>query len=346
MTTYEYLSELFKVHSLLKDDETLSRLIAVSSDCFDMGDVAVKDLLVQHSSTVDGRVNAKLTGLSASIRELQLGDTILKLNSLHASLEAQLSSVQEPTRETVILLIGLLRQVINTYESFIMSPSVGTVYACMLAIRGLNQAHADLIKTLTEFHHFVLPKLEFEGNSELSICFSWTSDYRQFIAKLSSIDKLYSELCALVNVSTSEFPLRVIRVEYGSLWLRLFCESKVTALLTSLIASAVSYMHRNFTNEGKIEAIPKKVSAVEEVLELTEKVKAAGIDTKEINENVQKSAVIISQELNTLLMHEPNVTINGKGYSVGQDVEDKFLKQSFGLYLTADDEEGEQADEG
>src|SRR6266478_6015777 len=101
----------------------------------------------------------------------------------------------------------------------------------------------------------------------------------------------------------------------------MFGESKVIGLLTSLIQSGASYMHRNFTNEGKIEAIPKKVSAVEEVLKLTEKLSANGIDTKAIQENIQKSAVIISQELNTLLAREPNVTINGESYSVGQDLD-------------------------
>lgn len=178
----------------------------------------------------------------------------------------------------------------------------------------------------------------FEGNSELSISFSWTRDYQQLIAKLISISNLYSEVCTLLNISTSEYPMKVIRAEYGSLWLRLFGESKVITLLTTMIESGVSYLHRTFTNEGKVEAIPKKVSAVEEILQLSVKLEEAGIDTVAMKENIQKSAVIISRELNTLLLREPNVTINGKTYSVSQEGDDKFLKEKLGLYLTAGDD--------
>jgi hypothetical protein len=338
MNTYEYLFGLFGAHSLLKNDETLSKLVTASSECYDIGDIAIKEFFKYQAHVVEGRVSEKLESLSKAIRGFQLGDTILKLNGLHAQLETYASSLGAPTSETVRPLLHLLREVISAYEIFIMNPSLGTVHNCMISVRELDREHADVVKILNQLTNLAFPELAFEGNSELSISFSWTRDYQQLIAKLISISNLYSEVCTLLNISTSEYPLKVIRAEYGSLWLRLFGESKVITLLTTMIESGVSYLHRNFTNEGKVEAIPKKVSAVEEILQLSAKLEEAGIDTVAMKENIQKSAVIISRELNTLLLREPNVTINGKTYSVGQEGDDKFLKEKLGLYLTAGDD--------
>jgi hypothetical protein len=136
--------------------------------------------------------------------------------------------------------------------------------------------------------------------SEVSIFLSATSSFHQVLVKLKAIDEIYSELSQLLEVSTSEHPLRAIRVESGSLWLKLIGESRVIGLLISLIERSVSYMYRNFTDEGKLVSLPRQVDAAEAVLRLREKLEAASVDTSAMKENLEKSGVIISQRLNEL----------------------------------------------
>jgi hypothetical protein len=68
-------------------------------------------------------------------------------------------------------------------------------------------------------------------------------------------------------------------MEVGSLWLKIFGESKVIALLTRLIETGAGYLYRRFTTEGKIASIPRQVESVEAILRLTETLQEMGIDT-------------------------------------------------------------------
>lgn len=172
-----------------------------------------------------------------------------------------------------------------------------------------------------------------EGYAALSLLLSFEPNFKNLVIKLTAVDHLYNELCNLLEVSSAEYPLRVGRMEVGSLWLKIFGESKVVALLTQLIEDGVGYLHRRFTNEGQIASIPRQVESIEEVLKLTQNLQAMGIDTAQVNENLQKSAVIISSKLNDLLLGSYSVKVNDRDFSVGDAATEKYLTESRRLLL-------------
>lgn len=88
-----------------------------------------------------------------------------------------------------------------------------------------------------------------------------------------------------------------------------------------------------FTNEGQIASIPRQVESIEEVLKLTQNLQAMGIDTAQVNENLQKSAVIISSKLNDLLLGSYSVKVNDRDFSVGDAATEKYLTESRRLLL-------------
>lgn len=172
-----------------------------------------------------------------------------------------------------------------------------------------------------------------QDNKVATFFFQSTTEYEEFLNKLLALDRLYSELCLLANVSRSQYPLQVIKLESGSLWIKLFGESKVITLLTSLVESAARYFYRNFTDEGKITSIPRNVESIESVLALSKKLEAEGIDVTAIKDNVQKAAVTMSAQLNKLLLKEPSVEVNGKKHSVAEAMQDNYLLEGQRLLL-------------
>lgn len=58
-----------------------------------------------------------------------------------------------------------------------------------------------------------------------------------------------------------------------------------------------------------------------------------GIDTAQVNENLQKSAVIISSKLNDLLLGSYSVKVNDRDFSVGDAATEKYLTESRRLLL-------------
>lgn len=120
MTTYEYFSQLIKTYQLLKTDISLATLISISTEIFDVGDIAVQELLHAQSAIdsnqVKYRIDEKLGKVISAIRELPLGDTILQLNRLHSQLSSYVDSLSEPVRGIAAPFATMPRDVITKYE--------------------------------------------------------------------------------------------------------------------------------------------------------------------------------------------------------------------------------------
>ncbi|WP_350604199.1 hypothetical protein [Pseudoalteromonas sp. SMN1298-MNA-CIBAN-0114] len=179
--------------------------------------------------------------------------------------------------------------------------------------------------------------IEDNNGSELSIVLSSTFTLSEFILKLQSIEKIYNELCMLSNVSSDDFPIEILKIESGSLWAKVFGDSKVIALMTSLIESGVSFVYRNYTVEGKISSIPKKVETIESILKLKSKLKKEGVDVTELTEHLNKSSIIIAKELNKLISGQAEVIINEKKLSIGDEMQKNLIESNENLKIGLDD---------
>jgi len=110
---------------------------------------------------------------------------------------------------------------------------------------------------------------DLEDGRELSIVLSSSMTLSQFILKLKALESIYQELCMLSGISIAEFPIQILKIESGSLWAKVFGHSKIIALMTNLIESGTSFVYRNYTTEGKLNSIPRKVETIESVLKLS-----------------------------------------------------------------------------
>jgi hypothetical protein len=106
---------------------------------------------------------------------------------------------------------------------------------------------------------------------------------------------------------------------------KIFGESKVIDFIINMMDRTINYIHRNYTLEGKIESFPRKVEKIESVLKLKKELEESGIDTSTMNDQLNKSSVIIAQQLTDLLEYQPIVKINKKLYSVGDEYTKKLL---------------------
>lgn len=194
-------------------------------------------------------------------------------------------------------------------------------------------------RILAMLRQFVEDNLEMPAEmptsrSGLSLLLSLDTNYDLFLEKLHALRVIYDELCSLFGVSAKEIPLEIGKVESGSLWIKLFGESRVIAAMVSLIESTVLFFHRNFTTEGQIMTVPKRIESVVSLLELEQKLKEAGLETAELKEYIHKSSVLIGRSLTQLLAGEAKVEVNGNEYSLGSDLERVYMAQAQTLFLS------------
>jgi len=214
------------------------------------------------------------------------------------------------------------------YETFIENYT----YSSTLRLMFYAKEFKETILNFNNFTKFISNSLQTEHDfdsdkslSSLSLFIDSDYTFKEFISKLESIQNLYSELCFVFDISEVDFPLRIIKVESGSLWVKLFGETKVIETIISLIQDAKEYGYRKITKEGKIETEKENLKAIESALEIRKKMQDANINVEEFDEKIKKSSIIIMNNLNTLLSGGNTIKLNGELIK-SDDTSQKLLK--------------------
>ena len=181
--------------------------------------------------------------------------------------------------------------------------------------------------------HSSKPIIKQDGEEELLLSLPYVENYDEIISKLINLDKLYSELCLLNNISVSEYPIKVIKIETGSLLIYIIGNAIIVGFIIWILKEVTKFIYRNYTNEGKISAIPRQLESVDAILQFTNKLEEHGIDTTKNKEQLQLVTARITDNLNQLVLDQPKVSINGQVFSVGDELEQKYLKESEQLLI-------------
>ncbi len=237
----------------------------------------------------------------------------------------------EKSKETQELRsLDLLKKEIELFEEVYQNvlqdytdDSILSLIESSISLKKLINVSAEAIRSvILNLHN---EYIDYEGLGELSLFFESNYLYRDFISKAVALQKIYSELCSLLSVSESDFPLRISKIESGSLWIKVFGETKIIEFFLSLIKDTCAYFYRNYTTEGKIEALPRKIETLESVFNLEQKLKGAGIDTKDLQDVIQRSAFTLGENLNDLIGGEAIIDINGDCFLIEHSKQQRSL---------------------
>jgi len=150
--------------------------------------------------------------------------------------------------------------------------------------------------------------------------------------RLNSLQVVYTETCLLFGVAETEFPLTVSKVESGSLWSRVFGESKVIDFIIWFIKAGIRYLHRTYTVEGKLAKIPVDIQMLDQQFDLYRKLKELLSEERysalvaEHGGILAKSCVLISKHTQTLLEREAKLRVDSEVFQLEYASHEKFLK--------------------
>lgn len=223
--------------------------------------------------------------------------------------------------ELIANLNANVEQFAVVYDEFISKQSSRNALPLVMAARSLEtqiRVFFDSLKILEE----LIGTYDIPGSTEDSLAILLPSNISLtgFANRLLALQSMYSELCMLLSVSESDYPLRISKIESGSLWAKVFGESRTVAMIASFLEQAALWMYRTYTTEGKLASIPRKVEAIDAVLGLTQRLNAAGIDTSTMKEHIEKSAVALSKNLDTILDGQPSLTVNDQTISLASEL--------------------------
>jgi len=200
----------------------------------------------------------------------------------------------------------------QTYNAYVLNTGNAPILALELLKAG-SDAYASIMSFAESIPILTTPLLYLpppESNkANLTLYFENESDLRRLASKLEAVEVLYSELAVLLDVDTTAHPLRVLKVETGSLLLTIAGSSVVLALVSVLIKRTAIFIHSNYTQEGKIS---RNVSLISANLQLTAELEKHGIDVSNNRDLLQKASILTAESIITLIGESPAIEVDSE----------------------------------
>lgn len=250
---------------------------------------------------------ANLSKITSKINNRHFFRAIEHLQHSIKSLQSEWSTDSEPFDR----LCHETDEFASLYDKYLAFQSGQNAYPLLFLALRLKTSLTVFLELLATLRDSVESQDE-QSNSESQffLVLPERLNLKSFADRLLALQSMYSELCALFDVSEVDHPLRIGNVESGSLWAVLFGNTKIIETMTSFISSGASWAYRNYTVEGKINSLPRKVEAIDAILGLSNRLEASGFDASQMKPNIEKAAINLSKDLTALIEGQRSITIN------------------------------------
>ncbi|BCD84757.1 hypothetical protein PSm6_11640 [Pseudomonas solani] len=323
MLSFKLRSELDYLREALVDVSEFTKWVDNISRLFDgLDDVLIK--LFGVSQTKMPEAVSELRQFSNPIATVVKGINPRKVFNLIEGLLTAIEKTYEFEFEDVGLVRDLERELnafSGLYEAYIDSYGIDAAVR-LISAAGRLLLSIKVIVGAVELSHRNLEESSprIVGSSELSLYLSDVQGLHDFAGKLMALNNLYEALGRLLNVDVAERPISIQKIESGSLWSKVFGDSKIIGLMIDLLRGSASYMYREYTREGKVSSVPAKLDSMNAVLEFSKRLQDLGVDTDEIHEELRRATVGIAKNLNVLIESQSEIRVNGEPQSLALEV--------------------------
>lgn len=337
MTTIELIKELEEFVVLLSDDNDFNKFLFEVTDfnltLFRHIDEVMTLMYSKELSQVVGFLKEDFQTFTRRVKNNNIGKIFLDISSLITRIE-NLELIKNDEEKKSSILVESLQLLQKDFETYIKNYSASSLISLVFSARNYLFVRITTIERYKQIIYSLKSKVEpSENEQKLSIYFYSTNKYQDLQIKLNNLEELYSRLCLSFNVSAAEYPLRLVKVETGSLWIYVIGHTAVISAIIWFLTAVVKFIYRNYTIEGKISAIPRQLESADAILQFTKQLEEHGIDTKVNKEQLQLVTAQITDNLNKLVLDQPKISINGEVLSVGDESEQKFLNESEKLLI-------------
>jgi len=136
--------------------------------------------------------------------------------------------------------------------------------------------------------------------------------FEEFVLCLSSLQKIYSELCHIVRYKNNTEPLKIVRIESGSLLTKVYGDKNALEATALLLEKTVMLCFTKFTRSGKSQTKSELKKKIQEDLNLGDELSKLGFNLTSTDDKVVKAFQVILDEALRLASAAPKYKINGK----------------------------------
>lgn len=150
-------------------------------------------------------------------------------------------------------------------------------------------------------------------------------DVKEFYEILGNIDDAYGTIGMIVTKNNT--PLKIKKIESGSLMAEIFGNEIVIAMSIYLLKKIIDIVYNKYSDFGKIDLIGKEIKSIAESAETLKKLDELGIKVNKNNKKMIGECLATAiYKLHKVVVKSPKIKINGELFSVNDA--QKYLEYS------------------
>jgi hypothetical protein len=146
------------------------------------------------------------------------------------------------------------------------------------------------------------------------------------VGKVEALLRVYRGIAGILGVTVESGSPRLRRLESGSTRISLVDLAPILKTVERFLGDFIGFVYRNFTHEGKLSTIPQKRALVESMFEAREVAAASGLNTPDADDALAHMYTSLVKSADALVSGEPQITINGTNYGIGETYRERFIE--------------------
>lgn len=291
-----------------------------------------------NSNTIfQSKINTRFNSLYSEFRKCNTEIDFFKLGSLSSEIISNIKKIDLICNINIINRfidqLNLLPGIIHSYLCYNYNGM--SEYECIKLIvskikdfqNSINEirSNADLINFISEKTQNNISYTDDQDLGNLELYFQREEiSFKGNLSIMSTINELYEDLCNIFNVSLTEYELKILKIESGTLFLNLEGHEQIIELIKTVLPFLGGYYLNKFTKQGKLETDLKNVMNALELAKMAEEV-GLTFDENHKEDLEQMVGKIISSAKK--IVTKGKVCINGS--TIGSDdTSQKLLEDS------------------
>lgn len=313
MTSYELAQLIDRFVDSFRDDTIVLRCLKSLSNSYDQltpkflsGAQKVEgNGALQHCRDLATDINAAVdqakSAMSPSIFYSQLEKMIESADSFSTAFPQQVPAIA-----------AHLRDFQTAYDKYLNRQRADTAGIVLFEAHQTFTAILALRETLSALSAALVPEVvRREDEDTLTLKFDDETDLETLARRLAMLAESYRLFCELTQTLLSEYPLRIVKVETGSMFISVIGALLPIGLLSKFIGrGAKIFFQRNF-REGQIDREAEFRSQISQVLDLRNELNEAGINTDGMDAQISAAAEKSADYLFALIDGSRTIDING-----------------------------------
>ena len=261
----------------------------------------------------------EIDAVKEQLQDARPDDLFVGINDiLRAIDEFELRLLAHPAASPALRLRSTLTAAVAAYRAWLHDQTTPKLLALVLRTGELHHALDAVQGVLDTIVSATASTFEpGAGEALLRLKLQGGADVEHVTFKLVALQRLYDE-AKEVTATSSNAPLTIVRFEVGSIDGDFLGVGKAIDFMRDALFALARYFDRRFTTAGKLKTLSEQIRLVDELLGLSQRLKASGLDAEQIEERVKKSAEIIGDQAERLLADQRRIVINDTEIYVGE----------------------------